>query len=162
MFFVGHHYIDLWANPADPAWNTAFDGGHMCASGAKAPDRVIFIATKAPPYPPATFYQTNMTMIVNDIKAKYPSAKRIELMTLIRAPNNVPCTGSPTTSEQIIPAAEDQGIKAAAAAFPGLVVALPAMFVAMCSDFNPGAPQYTAAGAMDIAKVYGKYYAANP
>jgi hypothetical protein len=162
MFFVGHHYIDAWANPADPAWNTALDNGHMCATDATTPDRVIFIATKAPPYPDESFYQTNMTAIVNDIEMKYPTVKRIELMTLIRAPNNVPCTGTADSSEQVIPLAEDQGIAATAAAFPGLVVALPPMYVPTCSDFITGMPQYTTAGAMDIAKVYGKYYAANP
>jgi hypothetical protein len=172
MFFVGHHYVDAWADPTDPAWSTALDNGHMCAEGATTPDRVIFIVTKAPPYPAESFYQTNTTAIVHDLEMLYPTVKRIEFMTLIRAPNDIPCPGpadagtadaSPVdSSEQIIAPAEDQGIAATAGAFPGLVVALPQMFVAACSDFVSGMPQYTPAGAADIAGVYGKYYADHP
>jgi hypothetical protein len=162
MFFVGHHYIDAWASPSDSAWNTALDNGHACAQGATTPDRVIFIVTDPPPYPAETFYQTNTTAIVNDIKMKYPAVKRVELMTLIRAPNNMPCPGNTTSAEQDMPPAEDQGIAATAAAFPGLVVALPPMYVPTCADFVSAGPQYTTAGAGDVAKVYGKYYAANP
>jgi hypothetical protein len=166
MFFVGHHYIDVWADPTDPAWTTALDGDHACAAGSTSPDRVIFIATEAPPYPAESFYQTNMTAIVNDIEAKYPAVKRIELTTLVRAPNNVPCVLAPDagadSSEQIIPAAEDQGLAAAAAGFPGLVVVLPPFYVPMCSDFMSSNPQYTTAGATDVAGVYGSYYAAHP
>jgi hypothetical protein len=161
MFFFGHHYIDSWANPNDPAWSTPLDNKHMCAADGAMPDRVIFIATRPPPYPAESFYQTNLTSIVNDIKAKYPTVKQIDLMTDIRAPNNVPCSGTSATSEQIIPPAEDQGVTATANAFPGLVVPVPPLYVLMCSDFNPGAPQYTAAGAKDIATVYGAYFAKN-
>jgi hypothetical protein len=67
-----------------------------------------------------------------------------------------------TSAEQDMPPAEDQGIAATAAAFPGLVVALPALYVPTCSDFVSNGPQFTTAGATDVAKVYGKYYAANP
>lgn len=162
MFFVGDTYIDAWAPPTAPYWDTALDNNHACAQGQATPDRVIFIATKGPPYPAESFYQTNMTAIVNDIEAKYPSAVRIELMTLIRAPGNVPCMGSATTSEQIIPPQEDQGLAMTAQSFPGLVFALPPMYVPMCSDFNGSNPQYTTAGAMDVATVYGAYYAENP
>jgi hypothetical protein len=161
MYFVGHHYIDAWASPTDTAWTTPLDNGHACTTDSTTPDRVIFIATKAPPYPDESFYQTNLTSIVGIIQSKY-KPKRIELMTLIRAPNNVPCSGTAATSEQIIPPAEDQGISATQAAFPGLVFAVPPLYVPTCSDFNPGAPQYTTAGAADVAEVYGAYYAMNP
>jgi hypothetical protein len=42
------------------------------------------------------------------------------------------------------------------------VVSLPPFYVTFCSDFSPDVPQYTTAGATNIAKVYGADWAANP
>ena len=165
LYWVAHHYLDSWANPADTGWTTPLDMGHACASDSTTPDRVIFIATFAPPYPAEATYQTDLTSIVNNIKAKYSTVKRIELMTLIRSPGNsdTACS-SKANNEQSIPPAEDDGIAAVAAdpAFSGLVFALPPAYVSSCSDFLTDEPQYTAAGATDIAQVYGAYYAAHP
>jgi hypothetical protein len=165
MYWVAHHYIDSWANPADAGWTTPLDMGHACASDSTTPDRVIFIVTFAPPYPPEATYQTDLTSIVDNIKTKYPSASRIELMTLIRAPGNsgTACS-SQANNEQSIPPAEDDAIAAVAAApaFAGVVFAVPPAYVPSCSDFIADAPQYTTAGATDIAGVYGAYYAAHP
>jgi len=165
LIWVAHHYIDSWASPSDSGWTTPLDMGHACAAGSTTPDRVIFIVTYAPPYPPETTYQTDTTSIVTDIQTKYPTVRRIEIMTLIRSPGNAETAcSSAANNEQSIPAAEDQGIAAVAAdpAFAGLVVALPPSYVPSCADFVTDGPQYTTAGAMDIAKVYGAYYAAHP
>jgi len=165
LFWVAHHYIDLWANPDDSAWSTPLDMGHACSIDATTPDRVIFIVTYAPPYPTETTYQTDLTSVVNDIQAKYPSARRIELMTLIRAPGNssTACSSEPN-NEQSIPQQEDQAIAMVAAepAFAATVLVDPPLYVPSCSDFIANAPQYTDAGAMAVAQVYGTYYAAHP
>ncbi|HVZ88233.1 MAG TPA: hypothetical protein VHG72_14775, partial [Polyangia bacterium] len=165
MFFVAHHYIDAWADPTDSAWTTALDMGHACAHGATTPDRVIFIVTYAPPYPAESTYETDTTSIVRNIQTKYPGVERIELMTLVRSPGNVATACSTAANnEQSIPAAEDQGIAAVAAnpTFAGVVVASPPFYVPTCADFVTDKPQYTTAGATDVAKVYGAYYAAHP
>ena len=165
LFWVAHHYIDSWANPADSGWSTPFDSGHQCSRNATNPDRVIFIVTYAPPYPSEATYQTYITAIVNNIKSKYPGVRRIEITTLVRSPgNSETACSSKANNEQSIPAAEDQAIAAVAAdsAFAGLVFALPPFYVKSCSDFQTDAPQYTTAGAADIAQVYGAYYAAHP
>jgi len=39
---------------------------------------------------------------------------------------------------------------------------LPPFYVPSCADFVADHPQYTAAGATDIAKLYGAYFAAHP
>jgi hypothetical protein len=165
LIWVAHHYIDSWASPSDAGWTTPLDMGHACAAGSTTPDRVIFIVTYAPPYPPESTYETDTTSIVTDIQTKYPTVRRIEIMTLIRSPENVETAcSSAANNEQSIPAAEDQGIAAVAAdpAFAGLVVALPPSYVPSCADFVTDGPQYTTAGAIDIANVYGAYYAAHP
>jgi hypothetical protein len=165
LFWVAHHYIDSWADPTDSGWSTALDMSHACAKGSTAPDRVIFIVTYSPPYPPEATYETDTTKIVDNIKAKYAGVKRVELMTLVRSPGNVETAcSSKANNEQSIPAAEDQGIAAVAASstFAGLVFASPPFYVTTCSDFLTDEPQYTTAGATDIANVYGAYYAAHP
>jgi hypothetical protein len=166
LFWVAHHYIDSWANPADAGWTTPLDMGHACSSDSTTPDRVIFIVTYAPPYPTETTYQTDLTSVVENIVSKYATVKRIELMTLIRAPgNSATACSSQANNEQSIPPAEDDAIATVAAntTAPGrLVVALPPAYVTICSDFLADAPQYTTAGATDIAQVYGAYYAAHP
>ena len=138
---------------------------HACAKGSTTPDRVIFIVTYSPPYPPEATYETDTTEIVNNIEAKYAGVKRVEIMTLVRSPGNVETAcSSKANNEQSIPAAEDQGIAAVAAnpAFAGLVFVSPPFYVTSCSDFVTDAPQYTTAGATDIANVYAAYYAAHP
>jgi hypothetical protein len=86
-------------------------------------------------------------------------------MTLVRSPGNVETAcSSKADNEQSIPAAEDQAIAAVAASstFTGLVSASPPFYVTACSDFLTDKPQYTTAGATDIANVYGAYYATHP
>lgn len=164
LIAVAHHYIDSWANANDVGWTTAFDLGHQCANRATTPDRVIFIVTYSPPYPDQATYVKYITSIVNNIKTRYPTVKRIELTTLVRAPgNSATACSSKANNEQSMPAAEDQAIAAVAAApaFAGLVTALPPFYVTNCSDFTADAPQYTTTGAANIAKVYGAYYAAH-
>jgi hypothetical protein len=165
LFWVAHHYIDMWANPEDTAWSTPLDMGHACSTDATTPDRVIFIVTYAPPYPTEATYQTDLTSIANDILAKYAGVKKIELMTLIRAPDNSSSAcSSAANNEQAIPPQEDEAIAMVAAdpTFDGLVFADPPLYVPLCSDFIANAPQYTDAGATDIAQVYGAHYAAHP
>ncbi|HVZ87624.1 MAG TPA: hypothetical protein VHG72_11690, partial [Polyangia bacterium] len=165
MFFVAHHYIDAWADPNDSGWTTPLDMGRACARDATDPDRVIFIVTYAPPYPPESLYETDIASIVRNIEAKYAGVKRIEIMTLVRSPGNVATACSSTANnEQAIPAAEDQAIAAVAAnpSFAGLVFAAPPFYIPKCLDFITDKPQYTTAGAADVAQVYGAYYAAHP
>jgi hypothetical protein len=164
LLWKADHYIDLWANPMDDAWNTPLDQGHACAASGTSgtmPDRVIFVVTRWPPEP-ESYYTTNLTSIVKIIQGKYPTVKRIDVMTLIRAPGNKGCDG--TESEQTIPLAEDQGVSATAGAFPGLVFSVPAQYVPQCADFvSATAPQYSPTpGAGDVAKVYGQYFVTNP
>ncbi|MFL5306653.1 MAG: hypothetical protein ACJ8F1_15665 [Polyangia bacterium] len=165
LIAVAHHYVGAWADANDTAWTTPLDGGHACAHGAQTPDRVIFIVTQSPPYPPESTYRTQTTSVVQNIRSKYPGAREIALATLIRSPGNAAATCSAATdNEQSIPAAEDQAIAAvvAATAPAGLVVALPPFYVPTCGDFVADHPQYTTAGATDIAKLYGAYFAAHP
>jgi hypothetical protein len=131
------------------------------------PDRVIFVAAQWTETTAAE-WEADLTAIVHNIETKYANPKRIELMALTGAPTTMPCPFvGPGTNETIIPPVGYVAIDAMPAMFPGLVFALPHFDVPQCSDFNvvgPNTqPQYTGAGAIDVAgKVFGPYYATHP
>jgi hypothetical protein len=164
--WVAHHYTNFWADPQDSAWAMAFDPypgpAHACAQSSTAPDRILFVAVNWQ-YTTAAQWEADLTKIVQNLQSKYPSVRRIELMTLTRAPGNKLCSASGST-ETIIPAWTDIAIAAMVTQYPGLVVQAPQFEVPACSDFlNNGAmPQYTTAGAVDVARAMGAYYAAHP
>src|SRR5579859_5326006 len=88
LIWVHSGFVELWANPNDPIWQTAITT--PCAQNSKTPDRIIFVAlnfnfmTLAEWLPP-------LTAAAKNLQTKYPSARRIELGTFVRAPNNMPC-----------------------------------------------------------------------
>jgi hypothetical protein len=168
LIWVSEHFTNAWATPGDSAWNTPLDGGHACAQNSTTPDRVAFMATQWK-YTTAAQWETDLTGIVNNIKTKWPMVKRIELMPSTSTPNDVPCPGN--GSETIIPQFAYQALDAMPAAFPGLVFSTPHFAVPQCSDFigDGAAPQYapsstatTGPAVMDVASVFGAYYAAHP
>jgi hypothetical protein len=164
--WIAHHYTNFWVNPEDSAWSLPFDPypgpAHTCAQNSSKPDRILFVAVNWQ-YTTAAQWESDLTQIVHNLQTKYPSLRRIELMTLTRAPGNQLCSASGST-ETIIPAWTDVAIAAIAAQFPALVVQAPKFEVPKCADFvNDGdAPQYTTAGAADVAQLFGSYYAAHP
>jgi hypothetical protein len=170
LIWVAHHYTDAWAKPGDSAWNTAVDKGHACAQGSMAPDRVIFQATQWS-HTTAAEWEKDLTGIVNNIKTKWPGVKRIELMASTSAPGNMPCPAAGgKNNETIVPAIGYQAIDAMPAKFPGLVFALP-HFEVPCKDFigNGTAPQYapnaqatSGPAVMDVAGIFGAYWAMHP
>jgi hypothetical protein len=171
LIWVAHHYTDAWGAPGDSAWNTPFDKGHACAQGSTTPDRVAFMATQWS-HTTSAQWEKDLTGIVNNIKTKWPGVKRIELMASTSAPGDVPCPAAGgKTNETIIPQFAYQALDAMPAKFPGLVFALPHFEVPSCSDFigNGTAPQYapsatatTGPAVMDVANMFGAYYAMHP
>jgi hypothetical protein len=172
--WIAHHYTNLWANPDDVGWTTPFDPypplagpAHTCAQGAATPDRVIFVAAQWTETTAAE-WEADLTAIVHNIENHYPTAKRVELMALTGGPSSAPCVfAGPGTNETVIPAVGYVAIDAMPAKFPGLVLALPHFDVPQCSDFvvdgGNTMPQYTTAGAIDVAaQLFGPYYAAHP
>jgi hypothetical protein len=172
LIWVPHHYTNAWGTPGDSGWDTPFDRGHRCAQNANMPDRVIFMATQWS-YTTAVEWEKDLVAIVNNIKTKWPSVKRIELMVSTSAPGNVPCPAAilGKKNETIIPKFAYEAIDSMPARFPGLVFALPHFEVPSCSDFigNGTAPQYapdraatTGPAVLDVAGVFGAYFAKHP
>ncbi len=95
--------------------------------------------------------------MLNTIKAKYPSAKRIDLMTYTRAPNDTECMGANRSADSYIKPAQDEAAKQAAAMFPGLVFTAPKWEVTSCSDFTL-CPHLTNDGNLALSATLATYY----
>jgi hypothetical protein len=167
LIMVAHHYTNAWAVPGDPAWKTAVS--HPCANGAGSPDRVAFMATQWTENTAAQ-WEADFAGIIENILAEWPAVKRIELMPSTCAPGNQLCPVAGASSETVIPAYGYAAIDAMPAKYPGLVIATPHFEVPKCSDFigNGTAPQYapdatatTGPAVLDVANVFGAYYAAH-
>jgi hypothetical protein len=153
---VHNGHLELWADPKNALWSLA--PGSPCAKNAAAPDRVIFVGTNYD-YTTTDEFVPKLTAVVQNLQAKFPGVRRIELMTYVRAPGNVPCPGN-LSVKTYIKAAQDQSNDLVAAAFPGLVFVAPKFEVRSCSDFSMP-PHFTTAAAMAAAHTIGAYYVAH-
>lgn len=156
--FKLHAYIDLWADPSDPLWSTATVS--PCTQAANEPDRILFTGVQWG-YTTAQEWTTAFTAVVENLKARYPSVQRIDLLTMLRAPNNQRCDASSST-ETVVQPFIDEAIAAVAAAYPGFVTAAPKFYAPSCDVFLNGGPHFTPEGMAAVAKVYADYYADEP
>jgi hypothetical protein len=154
LIWVHSGFVELWANPMDPIWNTAITT--PCAQNSKTPDRIIFVAlnfnfnTLAEWLPP-------LTAAANNLHTKYPSARRIELGTFVRAPGNMPCPQAPPPRSTISPA-EDQAIAMVVQTNPSLFAIAPKLEAKSCGDFIANPPHPTPKGAANWAQEMAQYY----
>jgi hypothetical protein len=153
--YATHAFVELWADPANALWSTAPTS--PCAQKSSAPDRVIFTGVNFT-YTTAQEWITTLTKVIETLKGKYPALKRVDLMTMLRAPNNVSCGNS----ESVVAPFIDDAIAKVVEAFPGFVIAAPKTFAPTCDVFVAGGPHFTDAGKTTIANVYGDYYANEP
>ena len=147
-----HGFVELWADPKNAIWTTPVTS--PCAKGAATPDRAIFTGVNWQ-FKTAEEWAGALTKVVQVIHTKYPSARRIELLTMLRGPKNQTC-GDPKT---VVAPEVDQAIAKVSAANPTLVHAAPKFEVASCDVFTKGGPHYTPAGMAAVAKVYAAHYA---
>jgi hypothetical protein len=154
LIWVHSGFVELWANSNDPVWSTAITS--PCAQNPTKPDRVIFLALNFL-YTTAAEWNPVVSMAVDNIKAKYPSAKRIELMSFIRAPGNSACSQAPAPRSTITPA-QDDAMAISAAANPGLVFVAPKFEAKTCSEFSSNPPHPSPAGVTAWVKMMADYY----
>jgi hypothetical protein len=149
-------YVEQWADAQSSFWTAQVDS--TCASSTNAPDRLVF-GTVSFKYKTQAEWRSGITQAVNNFKAKWPSVRRIDLVTQIRGPNNMLCPTAPTAGETIaVPAEQDAGMADVAAAFPGFVFVGPAVVAHSCSEFQGGGPHLTAAGNMANMPVLASYF----
>ncbi len=149
---MGH--LEKWADPAHEIWQSEVQSA--CAKGSEQPDRVVFNATKYEWTTVAEFLPAYVA-VVNNIKTKYPSVKRIDLITYARAPGNEECVGANRSSYSYIKPAQDDAAAMLPAMFPGFVFVAPKWEHQSCSDFGL-CPHVSTAANQRLAKTIGEYF----
>jgi len=148
-----HGYITEWANPNSDFWNEMIES--PCANGSTNPDHVVLTVLSWVPACCTTQpeWDAQITAAINTFKAKYSALKRIDLMTVIRGPNNMLCPTAPAAGETIvIPPELDAALAAAATKFPNFVFVAPKFEAPNCAAFSGGGPHLTTAGNTAVAK----------
>jgi hypothetical protein len=175
-----HGHITEWAKPDSPFWSDTGDPNNdamgapiqsACTANAHAPDRIVFLAlswilTKEEDW------IKNLNADVDNLVAKYPSAKRIELMTMIRCPMNKQCNpnamyGAPDSDTNAghqdcqVPDYADSAIAKVIAARPNLLALGPQFEMTACNPAHDGA-HMTGADNKIAAQKMAAFYSARP
>jgi len=152
---MGH--LEKWADPANPIWQSGIQS--PCTTNSKTPDRIVYMAVK---YEWTTVEQflPAYIAVINNIKTKYPSVKRVDLMTYARGPGDVECKGANRSNDSWIKPVQDQAAAMAAAMFPGFVFIAPKWEVKSCADFGL-CPHISGAANQLLAKTIGEYFLMN-
>jgi hypothetical protein len=147
-----------------------------CTQNSDKPDRIVFLALSWALTTEAAWTQALNADIAN-LKTKYPSAKRVDVMTMIRCPMNMQCNpkavlGAPDSDTNAgiqdcqVPAFADAAIAKLIAANPGYVALGPQFESTMCNA-PPDSPNHngahmTAADNKIAAMKMAAFYAAKP
>ena len=149
-------YVEVWADAQSSFWTAQVDS--TCANGSSAPDRLVFGAVSFK-YKTQAEWRTGITQAVNNFKAKWPSVRRVDLVSQIRGPNNMLCPTAPIAGETIaVPPEQDAGMADVAAAFPGFVFVGPKVLAHSCADFQGGGPHLTALGNKANVSLLSDYF----
>ena len=142
-------YIEKWADPANAVWDQALTS--PCAAGSDNPDRVVFVGF-SPPSMTEAVWESALVADLTTIRAKYPAVKEIDVMSMVRAPNNQLC---PMNSDPLVMIAPyiDQAIAAAVRRFPGLARVGPQIFAPGCDAFVTNDTDLNPQGAAAVAKM---------
>ncbi len=147
-----HHHgtIGNWGDANSPFWNDQGDpqddskGAPIqsaCTTNSTAPDRIVMLIIEWDLITKEAWVE-QIERIVTNLKAKYPSAKRIELMTTVRVVGNKMCNpdanygpganASAGREDCYIPPYADAAIAQVIAAHPEILAAGPQIEAPMC------------------------------
>jgi hypothetical protein len=152
-------YITEWSNPASDFWNEPPQS--PCANGSASPDHVVLTVLSWTPPCCATQaeWEAQVGKAVTTLQSKYAGLKRVDLMTVVRGPQNQGCPAPPARGEYIaMPKELDDALAGVAAKFPGLVFVGPKIEAPNCAAFNGGGPHLTPQGNAEAAKAFAAYF----
>jgi hypothetical protein len=153
FMFQHHGYLEMFADPASPYWSNAVSS--KCTMSAAMPDRVVFLPFSLS-LNTMDEWVTNLTQVVETMKGKFPGVKRIEVMTTLRSPGNMPCAND-TDPNTVVAPYVDQAIQTVADASGGLVTVGPKIELASCSWWA-GGTDLTGAGNTGAGQLLAAYY----
>ena len=151
---LSHAYVDLWADPTNTVWSTPL--ASPCTNDSGDPDRVLFVGCNWT-YTTQAEWTTAFTAVVENLRVKYPKLKRIELLTMLRAPGNQLCADA-VNNETLVQPYIDASVAEIVAKYPDLVTAAPKFEAPNCDVFILGGPHLTPDGQAAVANVYGAHY----
>ena len=158
---IYHHpgYVENWANDDDEVWGLSPTSA--CTMNTKNPDRVIFNI-----YSETLKDKASLVIAINqaiqNFKTAYSNLKRIDILTMTRSPDNMPCQAGQNGA--VVAQYVDDAVAEVVAASTGApqLVASPKFKAMDCSIFKDGGPHFTDAGKPVAAKIYGDYYSTEP
>jgi hypothetical protein len=156
-----YSYVEKWADPTNGLWKLTT--ANPCATNATSPDRVLFVGFSPDTKHDQPTIQALLEKVLTNIKAMYPTAKEIDLLTMGRAPGNMMCPNN-SDADTVVGAYFDDAIAAISDASNGLVKVGPKYYVPDCNNSYIFAndTDYTTTAANAIAIQNGAYYAAHP
>ena len=107
FMFQHHGYLEMFADPASPYWSNAVTS--KCTITPATPDRVVFLPFSLT-LSTMDEWLTNLNKVVETMKGKFPGVRRIELMTTLRSPGNLPCAND-TDPNTVVSPNLDQAIQ---------------------------------------------------
>jgi hypothetical protein len=174
--FAHYGYVYEYANPDSYVWTPTPVGGVnnvqivKCEAGSDAPDRIVYQAWSWQLTTEKDWID-NLTAAITTIRAKRPSAKRIDLLTIIRSPQNGWChTTTPplrpplgpgtdheaTLQDSHVPDYVDAAFAKVAAAYPDLVSIAPKFEAHACAEHIDGI--HLGGGNAAVAKDIAAYF----
>jgi hypothetical protein len=153
FMFQHHGYLEMFADPASPYWANAVSS--KCTTLAATPDRVIFLPFSLSLLTLADWL-TSLKQVVETMKSKFPGVKRIELMTTLRSPGNMPCAND-TDPNTVVQPYVDQAVQTVADASGGLVTVGPKIELTSCSWWA-GGTDLTGEGNTGVGQLLSAYY----
>jgi len=146
-------YTEAWANPANAFWNLAVLS--PCATNATMPDRVLFVVYSKTITAEAD-WETQINKVMANIKTKFPSVKQIDLLSMVRGPEDKICGTAVAT---VVSAAQDQAAQAVADSSGGMIKVGPQYFAPTCAAFaTTNNTNLTPAGAAAVAQMLSAAY----
>jgi hypothetical protein len=152
--FQDSAHLEKWADPSNAVWSLPITS--PCAEKADAPDRVVFMGTNYD-YDTVDAFLPKYVAVLNNVRTKYPSVRRVDVMTYTRAPGNVECTGAERSAYSHIKPAQDEAIARLTETYPGFVFAAPKWEVQSCSDFGL-CPHLKGPANAAISRTIGEYF----
>lgn len=147
-------HLEKWADPNHELWSLEKDPA--CAQNAEAPERVVFMGVEYD-YTTVEEFLPDYVSVIENIKTKYPSVKRVDVMTYTRAPGNMECTSADRSAYSFIKPAQDEAISQLVAKYQGFVYATPKWEVESCDDFNY-CPHLTGDANEKLAATLASYF----
>jgi hypothetical protein len=175
-----HGHITEWAKPDSPFWadtGNPLDDAQgspiesKCTQNSDKPDRIVLLVISWALTTEDTWVAALNADIAN-LKTKYPSVKRVDLMTMIRCPMNMQCNpnqmygiaDSDTNAghqDCQVPPYADSAIAKVIAANPSYVALGPQFEMTMCNPSHDGAHMTGADNKIAATKI-ATFYAAQP